>query len=69
MAQKLTDRLVRSLPSPPSSNRITYDTEITGFGVRTTAAGAKAFVLNYRVSGRERRLIRYRAGEKIARVG
>ena len=56
MAQKLTDRLVRSLPPPPTSNRITYDTEVRGFGVRVTSLGAKAFVLNYRVNGRERRL-------------
>ena len=27
-----------------------------GFGVRVTAAGAKAFVLNYRAAGQERRL-------------
>jgi len=56
MAQKLTDRLVRSLPPPRASNRITYDTEVRGFGVRVTSLGAKAFVLNYRVNGRERRL-------------
>ena len=56
MAQKLTDRLVRSLPPPPTSNRITYDTEVRGFGIRITSLGAKAFVLNYRANGRERRL-------------
>ena len=56
MAQKLTDRLVRSLPPPPASNRITYDMEVRGFGIRVTSLGAKAFVLNYRVNGRERRL-------------
>jgi integrase len=55
VAQKLTDKLIKSLPSPPSANRITYDTEVKGFGVRITAAGARAFILNYRVSGRERR--------------
>jgi integrase len=56
MAQKLTDRLVRSLPPPPAGNRITYDAEVRGFGIRVTSLGAKAFVLNYRVNGRERRL-------------
>ncbi len=55
MAAKLTDKLVKSLPAPPSSNRITYDTDIKGFGTRVTAGGAKAFILNYRVGGRERR--------------
>ena len=55
MGAKLTDRLVKGLPSPPSSNRITYDADVKGFGLRVTAGGAKAFILNYRVGGRERR--------------
>jgi integrase len=48
MAEKLTDKLVRSLERPPTGNRITYDTEVRGFGIRITAAGALAFILNYR---------------------
>jgi len=55
MAEKLTDKLVKSLPTPPSGNRITYDSEVRGFGMRVTAKGARAFILNYRVGGRERR--------------
>ena len=39
-----------------TGNKITYDTEVKGFGVRVTAAAARAFILNYRTrSGRERR--------------
>jgi integrase len=56
MTIQLTDRVVRELPSPTTGNRITYDAEVTGFGVRVTAAGAKSFVLNYRAHGRERRI-------------
>src|SRR5215472_8175212 len=56
MAHRLTDRFIRSLPSPASGNRISYDATVRGFGVRATARGAKAFVLNYRASGRERRI-------------
>lgn len=56
MAEKITDKLVRELTPPPSGNRIVYDTDIPGFGIRVTAKGAKAFVLNYRIHGRERRL-------------
>ncbi|AKM09320.1 tyrosine-type recombinase/integrase [Croceicoccus naphthovorans] len=57
MAQRLTDTIVKALPLPAKGNRITYDTEVRGFGVRTTAAGARSFVLNYRTrSGRERRI-------------
>jgi len=54
---KLTDKIVRTLPVPDKGNRITYDTDVLGFGARVTAAGAIAFVLNYRrkSDGRERR--------------
>lgn len=56
MRQRLTDSIIKALPAPASSNRITYDAEMPGFGVRVTAAGARAFVLNYRAGGRERRI-------------
>jgi integrase len=72
MAAKLVDKLDRhnradvksgaavivgELPVPARGNRITYDTEVKGFGVRVTAAGARAFILNYRNKhGIERRL-------------
>jgi integrase len=56
MVEQLTDRVVRELPAPPSGNRITYDTDVKGFGCRVTTAGAKSFVLNYQAAGRERRL-------------
>lgn len=56
MASRLTDRLVKTLPSPATGNKITYCNELKGFGCRVTSAGAKSFVLNYRVNGRERRL-------------
>jgi integrase len=58
MAGKLVDRrgrhnrdgvVVGELPAPASGNRIYYDTEVKGFGVRVTAKGARAFILNYRV--------------------
>jgi integrase len=57
MAQRLTDRLVKTLPAPARGNTIAYDTEVRGFGCRVTAAGATAFILNYRrrSDGRERR--------------
>lgn len=53
---KLTDAMVKDLASPASGNRIVYDSEVKGFGVRITKAGARAFILNYRASGRERRI-------------
>src|SRR5262245_61040594 len=54
---RLTDKLAKALPVPASSNKVTYDDVVKGFGIRVTAAGARAFVLNYRrkADGRERR--------------
>ena len=54
--EKLTDTAVKDLPAPTSGNKITYDGEVKGFGVRVTKAGARAFILNYRSGGRERRI-------------
>lgn len=58
MAQsKLTDSIVKALASPEKGNRICYDSDVKGFGVRVTAAGSRAFILNYRTrGGRERRI-------------
>src|SRR5262249_47279483 len=55
--------MVKRLPVPDTGNRITYFAGATiqaakaprGFGVRVTAADARAFVLNYRLRGREHR--------------
>lgn len=52
----LTDKTVRTLAAPNQGNRITKCGELPGFGVRVTAAGAKSFVLNYVIDGRERRM-------------
>jgi hypothetical protein len=52
---RLNDAIVRKLPSPPKGYQLIWDTEIKGFGVRVTAAGAKSFILNYRASGVGRR--------------
>jgi len=53
---KLTDTIVKDLAPPASGNKIVYDNDVKGFGVRVTKAGARAFILNYRAGGRERRL-------------
>ncbi|MBN8907371.1 MAG: tyrosine-type recombinase/integrase [Rhodospirillales bacterium] len=55
MAQLLDERAVKGAAAPPTGNQITYDSEVKGFGLRVTAAGATAFILNYRAAGRERR--------------
>jgi integrase len=59
----LNEEVVKRLPVPTKGNRVTYFAGAViqgakaprGFGVRVTAAGARAFVLNYRLRGREHR--------------
>jgi integrase len=61
--QKLSEETIKRLPHPAAGNRVTYFAGATiqgakaprGFGVRVTAAGARAFILNYRLRGREYR--------------
>ena len=53
---KLTDRTIKTLLPPESGNRIHYDDDVGGFGLRITAGDARAFVLSYRILGRQRRL-------------
>ena len=55
---RLTDKVVKAIPAPIAGNKITYDDEPKGFGCRVTAAGSRAFILNYRrkADGAERRL-------------
>ncbi|MER8655261.1 tyrosine-type recombinase/integrase [Mesorhizobium sp. M0847] len=53
---KLSDAEIKRLPTPATGNKITYDDDVKGFGVRVTKAGARSFILNYRTrSGLERR--------------
>src|SRR5215510_10702206 len=60
---KLSEETVKRLPVPNKGNRVSYFAGATiqgakaprGFGVRVTAADARAFVLNYRLRGREHR--------------
>jgi integrase len=55
MANRISQKLISKMSAPPTGNYIEYDSEIPGFGVRITAAGVVAFILNYRIHGRERR--------------
>jgi integrase len=55
---RLSDVIIRRLESPTRGNRITWDSDVAGFGARITAAGSRAFVFNYRVraTGQSRRI-------------
>ena len=60
---KLNEETIKRLSRPAVGNRVTYFAGATiqgtkaprGFGVRVTAAGARAFILNFRLRGREYR--------------
>lgn len=61
MANDLSDNSVKMLPPPDKGNRVHYfpgavlrgQIAPRGFGVRVTAAGAKSFILNYQLRGRD----------------
>ncbi|MEP3422938.1 MAG: tyrosine-type recombinase/integrase [Erythrobacter sp.] len=54
--EKITDKLIRSTKPPTSGQTFLREQRLTGFAVRITATGFTAFVLNYTVCGRERRI-------------
>ena len=66
MAEKITQRTIKNLSTSEGGNRIVWDSELKGFGVRRTDAGAVTFVLNYRAHGRQRRYKIGRAPEWTA---
>lgn len=52
---RISQKVVSSLAPPSMGNRVVWDDEVTGLGVRITAAGAISYVLRYVIHGRERR--------------
>ena len=58
----LTERRIRDAKPGPKT-RILWDATVKGLGVRVTPAGAKSYILNYRVAGRERRATLARCSE------
>lgn len=55
MGLRITEKNIKSLKAPASGNRIYYDEQVGGFGVRVTAGGALSFILTYWTRGRQRR--------------
>jgi integrase len=55
MGLRITEKTIKSLKAPASGNRIYYDEQVGGFGVRVTAGGAISFILTYWTRGRQRR--------------
>lgn len=54
---KIDNALIKQLKPPTNGYRIVWDGEhrdkISGFGIRITSAGARSFVLRYRINGRQ----------------
>jgi site-specific recombinase XerD len=59
--QRLTKRLVEAT-IPEAHDLYLWDSEVVGFGLKVTPAGAKSFVLQYRFEGRSRRFAIGRVG-------
>src|ERR1035441_4958494 len=55
MGKRIVEKSIKKMEAPEMGNRIEWDSEIPGFGVRITAAGAVSFILDYRIHGRQRR--------------
>jgi integrase len=61
MRERLSEEIIKRMPAPDAGNRVTYFAGAViqgaktprGFGVRVTAGGARAFILNYRLRGSE----------------
>ncbi len=76
---RLTEKRIRDARAG-AKTAILWDDQVKGLGVRITPAGAKSYILNYRVGGRERRVTlakvgecsltvaRARAGEELIRI-
>ena len=58
----LTERRIRDAKPGPKT-AILWDSTVKGLGVRITPRGAKAYILNYRTGGRERRATLARCSE------
>ncbi|UUX50889.1 site-specific integrase [Nisaea acidiphila] len=56
MAELLTDQIVRRASAGSRAQAFFWDDQIKGFALRVTNRGTKAFVLDYRIKGRQRRI-------------
>lgn len=52
--RKLTDSIVRDLPTPDSGMTVVRDGKVKGLGVRVLPSGTRAFILDYSSAGRRR---------------
>jgi integrase len=62
----LTKTTIERLPSPETGYQIHWDEKLAGFGVRITPTGAKSFIFQKRINGKEKRITIGRYGELTA---
>lgn len=63
---KLTKTEVEKLPAPNKGERLYWDDELPGFGVRVTAKGTRSYIAQGRANGRERRVTIGQHGKPIS---
>ncbi|WP_018719755.1 tyrosine-type recombinase/integrase [Arhodomonas aquaeolei] len=63
---KLTKTAVERLEPPEKGERLVWDTNLPGFGVRVVPSGTRSYIVQRRVNGRQRRLTLGRHGVKTA---
>jgi integrase len=62
---KLTKTRVEALPIPATGQALFWDEELSGFGVRVTASGARSYIVQGRANGKERRVTIGQHGKPI----
>lgn len=56
MTERLTDALVRRAAAGNRPQKFFWDGDVKGFALRVTNRGSKAFIVDYRAAGRQRRI-------------
>ena len=59
---RVNKRAVDAMPSPATGTAFLWDDELRGFGVKATKAGARSYVYQYRLGGREASTRRWTIG-------
>jgi integrase len=63
---KLTKTKIETLPIPEKGEKLYWDSELSGFGVRVTAKGVRSYIVQGRVNGKERRITIGQHGKPIS---
>ncbi|NKX43590.1 tyrosine-type recombinase/integrase [Roseicyclus persicicus] len=64
--KKLTKTAVEAIAPPEAGQVLVWDTELRGFGLRVSAGGARAYIMQRKVNGRDRRVTIGRADDMSA---